>query len=41
MPGSTFGMAAGTYLRMAYGALDRETVDEGVDRLVTGLRAII
>lgn len=41
MPGSTFGMTAGTYLRMAYGALDRETVDEGVDRLVTGLRAII
>ncbi|MDA0321246.1 MAG: pyridoxal phosphate-dependent aminotransferase [Verrucomicrobia bacterium] len=41
MPGSTFGMPSGQCLRIAYGALDRSTVDEGVDRLVTGLRAII
>jgi aspartate/methionine/tyrosine aminotransferase len=40
MPGSTFGLTEGTYLRMAYGALDRKTVDEGVDRLVAGLRVI-
>ena len=41
MPGSTFGVPTGSCLRIAYGALDRSTVDEGVDRLVNGLRAII
>jgi aspartate/methionine/tyrosine aminotransferase len=40
LPGSTFGMPPGQCLRIAYGALDRSTVNEGVDRLVSGLRAI-
>jgi aspartate/methionine/tyrosine aminotransferase len=39
-PGSAFGMADGCYFRVAFGALQRETVAEGIGRLVTGLRAI-
>jgi aspartate/methionine/tyrosine aminotransferase len=38
MPGSTFGVEQGCYLRIAYGALDRESVAEGVGRLVRGIR---
>jgi aspartate/methionine/tyrosine aminotransferase len=41
MPGSTFGVAGGCYLRIAYGALDGETVAEGMGRLVRGLREIL
>lgn len=40
LPGSTFGIERGCSLRVAYGALDRDTVAEGVGRLVRGLRAI-
>ncbi|MEY3826167.1 MAG: hypothetical protein RLZZ148_981, partial [Cyanobacteriota bacterium] len=40
LPGSTFGVGEGCYLRLAYGNLDRETVTEGMDRLVKGLKAI-
>ncbi len=40
LPGSTFGMSDGCYLRVAYGALSRDTVEEGMGRLVMGLRAI-
>ena len=40
MPGSTFGVQEGCYLRVAYGALDRESVAEGMGRLVNGLQAI-
>lgn len=40
IPGNTFGLARGCYLRIAYGALGRDTVAEGVGRLVDGLRAI-
>ncbi|NJR66806.1 MAG: aminotransferase class I/II-fold pyridoxal phosphate-dependent enzyme, partial [Leptolyngbyaceae cyanobacterium CRU_2_3] len=40
IPGSTFGMT-GCYLRVAYGALQPETVMEGMGRLVKGLRAIV
>src|SRR5262245_31948687 len=40
IPGSAFGAADGCYLRVSYGALDAETVSEGVTRLTTGLRAI-
>jgi aspartate/methionine/tyrosine aminotransferase len=40
IPGDTFGMT-GCYLRVAYGALDFDTVAEGMGRLVTGLRAIV
>ena len=39
-PGSAFGMAEGCYFRVAFGALQRETVAEGIGRLVTGLRDI-
>lgn len=37
MPGTTFGMNDGCYLRMAYGALGKETAIQGIDRLVQGL----
>jgi aspartate/methionine/tyrosine aminotransferase len=40
IPGSAFGMTDGCYLRVAYGALQKETVAEGIGRLVDGLRAI-
>jgi aspartate/methionine/tyrosine aminotransferase len=41
MPGTTFGMEDGCYLRVAYGALQKETVAEGIERLVRGLQAIV
>jgi aspartate/methionine/tyrosine aminotransferase len=41
MPGPPFGLTAGCYFRVAFGALQRETVAEGIGRLVTGLRAIL
>ena len=40
IPGSAFGKDDGCYLRIAFGALDKSTVAEGVGRLVKGLRAI-
>jgi len=40
MPGTAFGME-GCALRVAYGALHRETAVEGIGRLVRGLRAIL
>jgi aspartate/methionine/tyrosine aminotransferase len=40
IPGPAFGMTAGCYFRVAYGALQKETVAEGIGRLVSGLRAI-
>ena len=41
MPGTTFGMDDGCYLRVAYGALQKETVAEGIERLVKGLQTIL
>jgi aspartate/methionine/tyrosine aminotransferase len=41
MPGTAFGMTEGCYFRVAYGALQKETVAEGIGRLVRGLRAIL
>jgi len=41
IPGPAFGMADGCYFRVAYGALQKETVAEGIGRLVGGLRAIL
>jgi len=41
IPGHTFGMDRGCYLRVSFGALDRDTADEGVHRLVRGLRALV
>jgi aspartate/methionine/tyrosine aminotransferase len=41
IPGHAFGVKSGCYFRVAYGALERATVAEGMARLVTGLRAIL
>jgi aspartate/methionine/tyrosine aminotransferase len=41
MPGPAFGLTSGCYLRVAFGALQKATVEEGIGRLVTGLRAIL
>ena len=41
IPGPAFGMLDGCYLRVAYGALQKATVAEGVGRLVDGLRQIL
>lgn len=41
IPGTTFGIEQGCYLRVAYGALQPNTVAEGMGRLVTGLRAMV
>src|SRR4028119_369807 len=41
MAGTTFGMDDGCYLRVAYGALQKETVAEGIERLVRGLKTIL
>ena len=41
IPGSTFGIEEGCYLRVAFGALDEHTVADGIDRLATGLRTIV
>ena len=37
MPGSTFGIDEGCYLRSTYGALDETTLVEVLRRLVNGL----
>lgn len=41
VPGSAFGLTTGTYLRISYGALAGERVEEGMDRLVAGIKAIV
>lgn len=43
IPGTAFGMSIedGCYLRVAYGALQRETVTEGVGRLIRGVLKIL
>jgi aspartate/methionine/tyrosine aminotransferase len=41
IPGPAFGMTDGCYFRVAYGALQKATVAEGIGRLVTGLRKIL
>ncbi len=41
IPGTTFGMNNGCYLRVAYGALQKETAKEGIERLVRGLETIV
>jgi aspartate/methionine/tyrosine aminotransferase len=41
LPGPAFGMTEGCYLRVAFGALQKATVAEGIGRLVRGLRAIV
>jgi aspartate/methionine/tyrosine aminotransferase len=41
IPGDAFGMDDGCYLRVAYGALQKETVAEGIGRLVNGIKTIL
>jgi aspartate/methionine/tyrosine aminotransferase len=41
IPGETFGMNEGCYCRIAYGALDKETSETGIKRLINGLNEII
>lgn len=41
IPGTAFGMTDGCYFRVAYGALQKATVEEGIGRLVRGLRALL
>ncbi len=41
IPGETFGMNDGCYLRIAYGALDKETSDLGIKRLIKGLKDLL
>jgi aspartate/methionine/tyrosine aminotransferase len=41
IPGSTFGLEQGCYLRVAYGALERDTIAAGIGRLVKGLKHIV
>ncbi len=39
VPGSAFGIHEGCALRVSFGALDRDTVAAGMERLLAGLRA--
>jgi aspartate/methionine/tyrosine aminotransferase len=41
IPGSAFGLERGCHLRVAYGALSRDTAVEGIGRLVRGLRQML
>ncbi|MBD2577133.1 pyridoxal phosphate-dependent aminotransferase [Oscillatoria sp. FACHB-1406] len=41
IPGNTFGMEEGCYLRVAYGALQAETAAAGIERFVKGLKNIL
>ena len=41
IPGNAFGLDRGCHLRVAYGALQKETAAEGVARLVRGLKALL
>lgn len=41
IPGDAFGMTDGCYFRVAFGALEKATVAEGVGRLVEGLKNIV
>ena len=40
IPGTAFGIAEGCYLRVAYGALQKQTAAEGIGRLARGLQAL-
>jgi aspartate/methionine/tyrosine aminotransferase len=41
IPGPSLGMTDGCYFRVAYGAMQKATVAEGIGRLVHGLRTIL
>ena len=40
IPGSTFGIKTGCYLRIAYGSLQTATAKVGIERLIAGLKDI-
>jgi aspartate/methionine/tyrosine aminotransferase len=40
VPGSTFGIEDGCYVRLAYGALKKETAAEGIGRFIDGLNSL-
>ena len=40
IPGSAFADASPCSIRISYGALDADSIAEGVGRLVSGLRAL-
>ncbi len=40
IPGQAFGLSDGCYLRVSYGALQKETAVEGIGRLVSGLKTL-
>lgn len=40
IPGHTFGMGDHCYIRVSYGALDKEFAAEGIQRLISGLTAV-
>jgi len=41
IPGTAFGIGEGCTLRVAFGALEKETASEGIGRLVRGLKTIV
>lgn len=41
IPGSAFEAASGTYLRISYGALTRDTVSDGIKKLIRGLQTLL
>jgi aspartate/methionine/tyrosine aminotransferase len=41
IPGSTFGMKEGCYLRIAYGSLQLSTATAGIERLIKGLKRVV
>ncbi|NKB70632.1 MAG: pyridoxal phosphate-dependent aminotransferase [Candidatus Latescibacteria bacterium] len=41
IPGTAFGLHQGCYIRVAYGGLPPEQVEEGLDRLVDGLTSLL
>ncbi len=41
IPGDAFGMTDGCYFRVAFGALQKATVQEGIGRLVAGLQTLV
>jgi aspartate/methionine/tyrosine aminotransferase len=41
IPGSTFGMKKGCYLRIAYGSLQLSTATAGIERLIKGLKRVV
>ncbi len=41
IPGNTFGITGGCYLRISYGALEKATVVEGISRFVRGINQLV